>query len=465
MKTGKSIALIAALAVLPVLPYLLFGYAGQDFEFHVTSWMELRNAWLAGHLAPGWASHANFGLGDPHLVLYPPISFLIGGILSLLLTLQIAPAVYIWLALTLAGAAMYRASRLFVAEQDRLAAAILYMLSPYLVTTALVRFAAAELLVQAWLPFIFLYFYRSMWLKSRRATILLGVLLALSWLTNIPESLILLYSLLAVAGLCAWNQRSAAPLLRFIIAESIAGTLAAFYLLPLWFERRWINQVGLIRSDPRSLLLFMRRVSHGPETLKVFKYSCWLFAVAGFVLIVACVWKRCSASEGRTGKPHLALPCMRLILLPAPAFDPSVEVSAGAARRRISLPLPAVDGSRAASHPACARHFDQTAQACLRRSRADDVAAILPAPPPPDNRQHAATALRRIGPRLAGQGLPRHSRVPSRRPDRACCSREEGRPKTVRFADRRCNGIYGLVSGARRSGAAPDLWLSVLARD
>ena len=281
---------IALLALLPILPNAFVGYAGQDFEFHASSWLELRNAWLAGHFAPTWAPMANFTLGDPHLVLYPPISFLLGGFLSLLLPFHLAPAAFLWIALTLAGLSMYIAAKPFVSERDRLPAALLYTLSPYLVTTALVRFAAAELLVQACLPLIVLCFYRTVWERSNRATILLGTLLGLTWLTNIPASLILLYGLLSVAAICAIDQRSPAPILRLLAAETIAGTLAAFYLLPLWFERAFINLNGLVRSDPRRLLLFMP--AHGPETLKVFKYSCWIFAVAGVLLILACLRKR-----------------------------------------------------------------------------------------------------------------------------------------------------------------------------
>ena len=73
VKPAKAIGIIALLALLPVIPYALVGYAGQDFAFHVSSWLEVRNAMLAGHYPLGWATMANLTLGDPHLVLYPPV--------------------------------------------------------------------------------------------------------------------------------------------------------------------------------------------------------------------------------------------------------------------------------------------------------------------------------------------------------------------------------------------------------
>jgi len=62
------------------------------------------------------------------------------------------------------------------------------MLSPYLVTTALVRFAAGELLVQMLLPLIMLFFYRVVWLQQPKAAWQLGAILGISWFTQLqPE--------------------------------------------------------------------------------------------------------------------------------------------------------------------------------------------------------------------------------------------------------------------------------------
>jgi hypothetical protein len=262
----RRIALIAALALVPVLPYAALSYAGQDLPFHVCSWLDLRDGWANGHFTPGWSAAANFGLGDPHLTFYPPVSFVFGALLTLILPLKLAPAAFAWSALFLSGCAMYAASRRFVSEQDRLPAALLYMLGPYTVTTSLVRFAAAELLVQAWLPLIALCCYEAVRIPgaasredtraSRRGLVLLALLLGLSWITNIPASIVLLYSLAIAALLCAWRQRSPFPVLRFVMAELLAGSLAAFHLAPAWREQSWIQPATLLRLDPRQLLLF-----------------------------------------------------------------------------------------------------------------------------------------------------------------------------------------------------------------
>lgn len=91
---GKLLVIFGLLALLPLIPYLLFGYRGQDFLFHLHSWSDLHIAWRSGSYYPGWATHANYTLGDPRFLYYPPVSFLLGAALSACL-LWLSPVAYI----------------------------------------------------------------------------------------------------------------------------------------------------------------------------------------------------------------------------------------------------------------------------------------------------------------------------------------------------------------------------------
>jgi hypothetical protein len=250
----------------------------------------MKDAWLGGQMIPGWAAKANFTLGDPHLALYPPVSLILGGLLCLLLPISIAPAAFVWLALVAAGLAMYLASEPFLSEDDRISAGVIYMLSPYMLTSALVRFAAAELLVLALLPLILLWFYRSVWQTDRRATIWLGCFLGLTWITNIPASIVLLYGLLPVAAACAWEQRSTKPVLRLMLAEGLAACLAAFLLLPIWFEQKWLNLSGL--NVGNATRLYMLFVPDWPGGLRLRKVIFLANACVAILVIAGCLWKR-----------------------------------------------------------------------------------------------------------------------------------------------------------------------------
>lgn len=282
MKSGKTLSFFVLIALIPTLPFAWVGYAGHDVHLHLSSWMEIRDAWLSGRFWPGWDSLSNFTLGDPHFDFYPPLSFLLGAVLSTILPLRIAPAAFVSVLTLVSGLTMYEASKAFVAENDRVKAALLYMLSPYLLTTAIVRFAASELMVQAWLPLICLAFYRLMWNKDNRSLLMLGGLLGLSWLTSIPASIVLLYGLGIVAVVTSIRRRLVRPILGFLIAEAIASLLAAFYLVPVYVEQKWITPTGLSRYTIREFMLF---APISTLTRELFTVSCWAIACAGIVLV------------------------------------------------------------------------------------------------------------------------------------------------------------------------------------
>ncbi len=289
MRLAKVVAVFALMALLPAVPYAFKGYAGHDFLYHMTSWLGVREAWQAGQLFPTWSGRANFTLGDPRFCFYPPVSLALGGLLTLLLPELLSPAAFVWLCFLIAGLAMHFACRPFVAEQDRLRASVLYMLGPYFLMTSLVRFAAAELLVQAWLPLIFLWLYEAMWKRERAAILKLGCLLGLCWITDVPATIMLLYGLLPAAAICAREQRSARAVVDFLLAEALGGVLAAFYLAPVWVEQRWINMGGLLDDDPRLSLIFVR---HPGTPQPNYVLGSWLFACAGAAMVAVCLWKR-----------------------------------------------------------------------------------------------------------------------------------------------------------------------------
>ncbi len=81
----RNVLLLAVVGI-AVLPLAWRGPScGQDFDFHLQNWMEVVAHWRAGILYPHWAASANFGAGEPRFVFYPPLSWLLGGLLGVLL--------------------------------------------------------------------------------------------------------------------------------------------------------------------------------------------------------------------------------------------------------------------------------------------------------------------------------------------------------------------------------------------
>ena len=261
-------------ALVAVLPLIVHGCScGHDFDFHLLNWIEAATQFAHGNLHPHWAYTPAYNAGEPRFVFYPPISWILGALLGLLLThlpgvseaaaqtwgWTAAPILYTWIALTLSGLTLYRLARAFATPNAALLAAVLYLANPYMLFTAYERTAYAELLAAAWLPLLLLAILRP-GSGDRRVTIAgIALPLALLWLTNAPAAVIGTYTLALLAALRilaatnpgaprlepeTWVSRHKTTLqlaLNILAGTALGLALPAFYLLPAAYERRYVQ--------------------------------------------------------------------------------------------------------------------------------------------------------------------------------------------------------------------------------
>jgi 6-pyruvoyl-tetrahydropterin synthase related domain len=250
------IVMITAFAV--VAPFFLLGIlAGHDFDFHITSWMEVVIQWKQGILYPRWAALAHFGYGEARFIFYPPASWVLGAALGVILPWKLVPGAYVWLALTLSGCSMFLLARRWLDGRDAIFAAALYAANPYYLVIVYWRSALAELLAGALLPLLLLFVLRADE-KGSRAAISLGLIVAAAWLTNAPVAVLVNYSLALLVVVLAIVRRSPRVLLVGATAVLLGTALAAFYLLPAAYEQRWINITELFAPGmpPQDNFLF-----------------------------------------------------------------------------------------------------------------------------------------------------------------------------------------------------------------
>src|SRR5579875_1693645 len=229
------LALLPLLALLAVAPLVAHGVScGHDFTFHIESWLDAAAQMRHGTLRPEWTITAAWNAGEPRFLFYPPLSWIFGALLTLLMPVPAVPIVFTAIALLGAAVAMYALAREYASTGVALLAAAVYIASPYMFFTAFERTAYGELLAAAWMPLLL----RAA-LRKEPNVPGLAVPLALLWLTNAPAAVIGMYTLLLIAvvriiqALVAKEKsRAVTIMLRFTGGGLLGLALVAFYLVP-----------------------------------------------------------------------------------------------------------------------------------------------------------------------------------------------------------------------------------------
>ncbi len=278
----RTLGCMALLALLPV-SVLYVGRPGDDAMFHMSSWMEMATGWRAGVVLPAWATGANFGLGEPRFMFYPPLTIVLGAALRMVLPAVAVPGVMVWLVLMVSGWAMLALAGEVLPAEDRGRAAMLYVTSYYLLIVALLRFAIGELMAAALLPWVVLYFLRAMrsrneWRGVVRDMAGLAVALAGMWLSDVPASLAAFYALAAAALVECVRRREAKPLLMLVAAETLAVGLSGCYLVPAMLERGKIGATNLLNHSVVEFMLWHQPLKGLTPAMT---YPLWGWVLAG----------------------------------------------------------------------------------------------------------------------------------------------------------------------------------------
>ena len=239
---GWRVVGIAVCSGIAVMPMLIFGYRADshDLNAHVSSWMEAAQQFRQLNLIPRWAAEANYGFGEPRFMFYPPLSWMLGGMLGLLLPWRIVPAVFVWLTLIIAGLSMWKCARAWLPPFHADIAAVLFALNPYAIITAYIRCAYAELLASAFFPLLVWAALR-LHASTRKQFAIVAAILAVIWLTNYPAGVIATYSLVVLLLVVSFLRNSWRIAVSGAASILLALGLDAAVLLPATWETRWIE--------------------------------------------------------------------------------------------------------------------------------------------------------------------------------------------------------------------------------
>ncbi|HVU47076.1 MAG TPA: hypothetical protein VHD85_13180 [Terracidiphilus sp.] len=254
--TGPAIILIAA--VIAVGPLFLRGPScSADFTFHFVSWIDARHSISTGLLYPHWASSPNFGAGEPKFVFYPPISWMSGAILGMLMPWTVVTPVLFVLLLAATGMATRALARVTLADGPATLAGCTTIFIGYALFCIYARNDFADLTGGFWIPLLLLFALRrrnpssSFWERSFDGSAApLALVVAGIWLSNGPVGIMASYLLAVIALVSALVEKSLVPVVR-AVASTLGGMgLASLYLIPAVYESKWASiQSALIPDE------------------------------------------------------------------------------------------------------------------------------------------------------------------------------------------------------------------------
>ena len=339
MSRRFAFVVLGLVALIAVHPLVVHGCScGHDFDFHLLNWLEAARQFRHGTLHLQWAETPAWNAGEPRFVFYPPLSWTLGGVLTLLAAVfaklfHIAPEtafagtpiVYTWMVLFAAGVTLFRVAERYVSRSAALLAGACYSTNAYALFTAYERTAYAELLATVLLPMLFAVFlpaartsHETTQEKLHPNVALLGVLVALLWLTNAPAAVMGCYTVALLAAFRVGGMLLKGhhlPALGAFALRTAAGVLlglglAGYFLFPAIAERPWVQlRMAILpgmRPEDNTLFHHTGDVAHD-----VVLHAASLVAtivIAGTALALSTLLPRSRARESASGDSRADAP-------------------------------------------------------------------------------------------------------------------------------------------------------------
>jgi len=275
---GYSAWLLLFLAIPACLPLVAPGYFFNAHDGHhsVFFLVEFDRAIKDGVLWPVWGPDHAVGFGYPLWLIYAPLAYFVAEAFHLLgfgFTIAVKLAWLLFFGIGAVG--MYRVARRWWGPSAALVAGLAYTYAPYHLVQIYVRAALAEFAALAWFPWVLLALLQLWESPGPRRAALAALSFGLLLLTHTVSALIfgpLLGGFLLLEIALGWRRRKGKkqdgaagddvaenaevissptwPSLAWAAGALILGmSLAAIFLLPMLFERRYIVEAQWVDAS------------------------------------------------------------------------------------------------------------------------------------------------------------------------------------------------------------------------
>lgn len=250
LKNYYGLILVLCLSIFAVLPFFRPGFFPIHDDTQVARVFEMGKALKDGMFPVRWVSDLGYGYGYPIFNFYAPLSYYVGGTLTLMgFDALIATKIMMVIGIILSGVFMYLLARDFWGETGGAISALFYLYAPYHAVDVFVRGDVSEFWAYAFIPLIF-YSCLRIYKKQKFRYAIIGSLgfaaLILSHnLTAMMVTPFLLIALIVLIFVSLKNKNRS--VIYYLISMIFLGIgLSSFYWLPALLEMKYTNILSQI---------------------------------------------------------------------------------------------------------------------------------------------------------------------------------------------------------------------------
>ena len=251
--TFSSISVLFLLSVLIMLRQLIspgyFSCIIQD-TFDYTSWSwQFTEALKEGVIYPRWSPLSYWGYGSPAFVLYPPLPFYFVAFFNLFTNSVIAAMNVTKLtALFFSATGMFFFVKQFYSETIAFFTAIFYILFPYIIFGLYYSGTFGSVIALIWFAPILFFLYRYINCGRYDYIIYAGVCYGGLILTHLINAYIFSFVIVAFTIYMSMMKKKPKDLIAIPLIFIVGLLTSAFYLLPLIYEKQFINTGAFIEE-------------------------------------------------------------------------------------------------------------------------------------------------------------------------------------------------------------------------